>query len=68
MKLENSEPALATDAVLNRLEIAGEVASLINRPAACEFHPRCPFMTDICSRDRPALGGDRHRFACHHPR
>jgi peptide/nickel transport system ATP-binding protein len=68
LALLSANPEPDPDAVLNRLEISGEVPSLINRPAACEFHPRCPFMTDICSRDRPALGGDGHRFACHHPR
>jgi peptide/nickel transport system ATP-binding protein len=68
LALLSANPEPDPDAILKRLEIAGEVPSLINRPGACEFHPRCPFMTDICSRDRPALGGDGHRFACHHPR
>jgi oligopeptide/dipeptide ABC transporter ATP-binding protein len=68
LALLSANPEPDPDAVLNRLEISGEVPSLINRPPACEFHPRCPFMTEICSRDRPAFAGDGHRFACHHPR
>ncbi|EPX83454.1 ABC transporter ATP-binding protein [Salipiger mucosus] len=35
-------------------------------PPACRFHPRCPFATDVCRAERPALrdfGG--RRAACH---
>lgn len=68
LALLSANPEPDPDAILNRLEIPGEVPSLINRPPACEFHPRCPFMTEICSRERPEFGGNGHRFACHHPR
>ena len=68
LALLSANPEPDPDAVLNRLEIPGEVPSLINRPPGCEFHPRCPFMTDLCRRVRPELGGSGHRFACHHPR
>ncbi len=45
----------------------GEVASPINPPAGCRFHPRCPLATDECRRQEPPLsevGG--HLVACHH--
>jgi peptide/nickel transport system ATP-binding protein len=32
---------------------AGEPPSLINPPAGCRFHPRCPHAMDICRTDAP---------------
>ena len=40
--------------------VRGEPPSLINPPAGCRFHPRCPHAMPICSQHRPActdLGG-----------
>lgn len=68
LALLSANPEPDPDAVLNRLEIEGEVPSLLNRPPACEFHPRCPFHTEICVTERPPLAGVTHRFACYHPR
>ncbi|WP_227270799.1 ABC transporter ATP-binding protein [Roseobacter weihaiensis] len=50
-----------------RIRLAGEVASPINSPSGCAFHPRCPYATEICVRDVPQLrptGGGL--AACHH--
>jgi len=33
----------------------GEVPSLLNLPSGCRFHPRCPFVMDICKEQEPAL-------------
>lgn len=33
--------------------ISGSVPSLINPPAGCRFHPRCPHREDLCSREKP---------------
>jgi oligopeptide/dipeptide ABC transporter ATP-binding protein len=33
----------------------GEVADPANPPDGCAFHPRCPFVVDICRTDLPAL-------------
>jgi peptide/nickel transport system ATP-binding protein len=47
--------------------IPGQPPSLIRVPPGCPFHPRCPFATEICSKEMPPLtGGSAHRAACHH--
>lgn len=33
----------------------GEVPSLINLPSGCKFHPRCPFVMDVCKTTDPVL-------------
>jgi peptide/nickel transport system ATP-binding protein len=35
--------------------IAGQPPSMINPPPACPFHPRCPYVMDICKREQPPL-------------
>ncbi len=45
----------------------GDPPNPANPPSGCRFHPRCPFATDICKAEAPALrdfGG--RRAACHH--
>ncbi|MBI1417867.1 MAG: ATP-binding cassette domain-containing protein [Limimaricola sp.] len=37
------------------LAIKGEIPSLLQRPAGCEFHTRCPRATDRCRVEPPAL-------------
>ncbi len=34
--------------------VRGEPPSLINPPAGCRFHPRCPHAMPVCSQRRPA--------------
>jgi oligopeptide/dipeptide ABC transporter ATP-binding protein len=49
------------------VKLEGEVASAINPPAGCYFHPRCPQCRDICRREYPpwtSLGPERG-VACH---
>lgn len=51
------------------VSIAGEVPSLAQRPAGCEFHTRCPYAQDRCRREVPErrLIGDDHWVRCHFP-
>ncbi|MEO3435170.1 oligopeptide/dipeptide ABC transporter ATP-binding protein [Inquilinus sp. CAU 1745] len=35
--------------------IKGEIPSPMAPPSGCHFHPRCPFATERCRRERPAL-------------
>ncbi len=51
------------------LVLQGDVPSPVNPPAACRFHPRCPYATEICSELEPQLVdyGNGHWAACHHP-
>jgi len=46
----------------------GGVANLADLPGGCYFHPRCPFATDLCKTERPALvtREDGHAVRCHH--
>ncbi|NGO55267.1 ABC transporter ATP-binding protein [Allomesorhizobium camelthorni] len=65
----NPEPD--PDAVLNRIELKGEVPSPMSRPSGCEFHTRCRYSQDICSRVFPEPTASRedahHSFKCHFP-
>ena len=49
--------------------IQGEIPSLINRPAGCEFHTRCPHATSRCKVEVPMERtiADGRRVRCHHP-
>ena len=48
--------------------IEGQPPSLITLPGGCAFHPRCPYVMDICRREVPPLfdvpGGGPHTSAC----
>lgn len=45
----------------------GEIPSPINPPPGCRFHPRCPYVENICGRDEPKLREIEpgHTVACH---
>ena len=45
----------------------GEIPSPINPPSGCRFHPRCPYVMEICSKEEPRFVGteDGHLVACH---
>src|SRR5512146_1720061 len=49
------------------IKLPGEVASPINPPSGCYFHPRCRYAKDICKTERPALRevSPEHFSACH---
>ncbi len=51
------------DQALGELPPRGLVVS------GCSYHPRCPFATELCRRERPALAPTEgaHQGACHHP-
>ena len=67
--LLQSLPALGADKDSERLRpIKGAPPSLIHRPSGCSFHPRCPYVMDVCTREEPLLldaAGDGHLAACH---
>ena len=51
-----------------RLEtIRGNVASLLDLPAGCNFHPRCPMCIERCTTEIPLLREieEGHMAACH---
>jgi peptide/nickel transport system ATP-binding protein len=51
--------------------IKGMPPSLINLPTGCSFHPRCPYVMDVCKTEEPQLlpaavtGNGAHLSACH---
>jgi peptide/nickel transport system ATP-binding protein len=58
------------DADVERLtQIAGQPPSLLNPPRGCRFHPRCPYVMDICKTENPPLAPisdePEHLQACH---
>jgi oligopeptide/dipeptide ABC transporter ATP-binding protein len=50
-----------------RTVVSGEIASPLNVPPGCRFHPRCPKKKSICSEQEPPLVavGKNHWVACH---
>lgn len=70
LALLSANPEPNPDARINRIELQGEVPSLLNRPAGCEFHPRCPFSQEDCSTLAPSRQkcSVDHDFSCHFPR
>lgn len=64
-------PVPDPDAVKNRIVLKGDVPSPIDPPQGCRFHTRCPFATDKCRTEEPALRTssimkDTHEAACHY--
>lgn len=53
----------------NRIILEGDVPSAYNPPSGCKFHTCCPYATDRCREEVPALRdmGDGHGVACHFP-
>ena len=69
LALLSANPQPDPDAVADRLELPGEIPSLMERPAGCEFHPRCPFARARCRDSLPGLeyGGGVHAWRCFYP-
>ncbi len=49
-----------------RAGVPGSPPSLVNPPAGCPFHPRCPHAMDICTQQMPGYTRPeaQHRVAC----
>jgi peptide/nickel transport system ATP-binding protein len=49
-----------------RLGARGTPPSLVTPPAGCRFHPRCPFVMDVCRTEAPPMftASDGHESAC----
>jgi peptide/nickel transport system ATP-binding protein len=67
--LLSAHPNPDPDAVLGRVQLRGEVPSLLHRPSGCEFHTRCPFAQKKCAQEFPSkrrVGPDHYHY-CHYP-
>jgi peptide/nickel transport system ATP-binding protein len=49
-----------------RESVPGSPPSLANLPSGCPFHPRCPHMMDVCTKQMPGFTklGTNHKVAC----
>ncbi len=67
MALINAVPDAEPSQRGRKRSLSGDVPSPINRPSGCPFHPRCPWMQDICKTDLPPLREitPDHFAACH---
>jgi peptide/nickel transport system ATP-binding protein len=69
--LLQSLPAIGAEQDAERLHpIKGLPPSLIHPPSGCKFHPRCPYVMDVCLREEPKLlpadaAEPGHLSACH---
>jgi oligopeptide/dipeptide ABC transporter ATP-binding protein len=50
-----------------RIILSGDVPNPVNPPKACRFHPRCPYVREVCREVEPLLedAGSGHEVACH---
>ena len=67
--LLRSIPRLDAPADERLVPIKGLPPSLIYVPPGCAFHPRCPYVMDVCKTDVPPLipTDGHHASACHLP-
>lgn len=65
--LLSATPAIHPDPLKPRIRIAGELPNPLNPPDGCAFHKRCPYATERCAKEIPALRqvGTR-QVACHY--
>ena len=64
--LINAIPRINQD-VQSLETIEGSVPNLTKPPSGCRFHPRCPYVMNVCRSEKPALQeiGSDHWVACH---
>jgi len=50
-----------------KIELKGEAPSPVNPPPGCRFHPRCPYVMDVCKtrKPEPVEVEHKHLVACH---
>lgn len=69
LALLSANPEPSPDAEIERVELKGEVPSLMDRPSGCEFHTRCPYVSKNCDTVFPSSfnPNDNHSLTCHYP-
>ena len=65
--LLSATPTIHPDPLKPKIKIVGELPNPLNPPTGCAFHKRCPYATELCSTDEPALRLlDNRQVACHY--
>lgn len=65
--LMSAIPSLDPDDVMKPVILEGEIPNPANPPSGCTFHPRCPFVQEICKQQVPEWKEYQpgHFAACH---
>jgi oligopeptide/dipeptide ABC transporter ATP-binding protein len=65
--LISAVPVPDPDIVKEEIILKGDVPTPVDVPPGCRFHPRCPYVMDVCRRIEPELlkGVREHEVACH---
>ncbi len=65
--LLSAVPVPDPEAAKKRIILKGDVPSPIDPPSGCRFHTRCPYASDRCSNEEPAMREvmPGHHVACH---
>ncbi|WP_176508722.1 MULTISPECIES: peptide ABC transporter ATP-binding protein [Pseudomonas] len=65
--LLSATPAIHPDPLKPKIRIAGELPNPLNPPDGCAFHKRCPYATERCAKQVPALRQvSTRQVACHY--
>lgn len=65
--LLSATPTIHPDPDKPKIKIVGELPNPLNPPSGCAFHKRCPYATERCSVEEPALRLlDTRQVACHY--
>ncbi|MBN1981024.1 MAG: ATP-binding cassette domain-containing protein [Chitinivibrionales bacterium] len=69
ISLLSAVPVADPEIKIKDVIMEGDVASPVNPPSGCTFHPRCTHRTEICTTTAPHLVSDSHGhwLACHNP-
>ena len=64
-----ANPSTNPDAAAKRIDLTGEVPSLLQRPPGCEFHTRCPRVQAECRESFPTRDNSdgTQAWNCFHP-
>jgi peptide/nickel transport system ATP-binding protein len=67
--LLSTNPAIDPMRRRQRIVVQGEIPSVVNPPAGCRFHTRCPFVQQVCRTEPPAIAevAPGHHARCHFP-
>ena len=63
--LLSAVPKMDAQTGVEKIRLAGDVPSPINRPSGCHFHPRCPEVMPTCKDTYPADTHFTQTHSCH---